>query len=194
LNTGKRVSMKKPVGLSDINKSGGSRRDAVAGDDQLVLVIGVNCGAGGIREKVRDAEYRDPQRNARRGEGVVRARLPRRSAARCTPWIPTPRSRLSRAVQRLPMGALWRCIRRPLDSSRCRPTCRTEHDCADEVELSSDRQRDASGLVTQEIPFELMRRASMPTVPSLRTAPCRSPSTRESAEHSAGSERGDWPW
>jgi len=60
LNTGKRVSMKKPVGLSDINKSGGSRRDAVAGDDQLVLVIGVNRGAGGIREKrvTRDTAIR----------------------------------------------------------------------------------------------------------------------------------------
>jgi hypothetical protein len=51
LDTGIGVSIKNPVGLSDINKSESNRRGSMANDDQVVLVTAANHGAGSLREK-----------------------------------------------------------------------------------------------------------------------------------------------
>jgi hypothetical protein len=55
LDTGIGVSMKNPVGLSDINKSESNRRGSMANDDQVMLVTAANCGAGESPRKARDS-------------------------------------------------------------------------------------------------------------------------------------------
>ncbi len=156
----------------------------------MVFVIGVSRGTGESPRTVRDSKRRGSRQRATLWEGAVPARLPSRSATRCSRHGPTPRALLPVAVRRPSMGALSRCIPRLRDSSSSPWSYRKGSGCADRVELWSDRcRRDASCVGTWRALRELRCRTWMPTVPSPCTVSSRSLSKEGSGERSAGLER-----
>lgn len=183
LNVRGRVSTKRPVGVSDICRSGSNRRGIVASDDHMVMVIGASCGTGESPQIVRNSKRRGSRLRAKPWEGAALVRQPMWSAIPWIPRVPMPLPPLSLEVRRRLTEALLRCIRQPRDSNECPWNCRTGHDRGVAAPWPDRRWRDACVRLTPGAPRESMCRTPTATVPLPYMVQCRVPSTMGLAEH-----------